>query len=223
MHEPGVHIALLRTQALRELPEDRLDELASGVPSTYRNRWFDAGLHVDRRFEALGTGLMLSSMLLDRPYMSFLRAPTGRPCLVDDSGSFCMACSISHAGGVCALATSRDAEAIGVDVERVCHYDRVTARRVFDESRIAWIEDVSGQEDVRFTCAWTQLEAVLKARGTGFAVDPREVDVFEGYAVDTQMWDGHVAISVGCAGDRKPLVELEDVTDALLRAWNVAS
>jgi len=84
--------------------------------------------------------------------------------------------SVSHCGPVAAIAIST--APLGVDVERVRHVADVEsmAAQVFsaDEQRaLAEAADPSAA----FLRGWTRKEAVLKARGTGFSADARELTV----------------------------------------------
>ena len=77
--------------------------------------------------------------------------------------------SLSHSGGIALVAVSRERE-VGVDVEQVrpiadaCDIARrylaaLPARRIVDAS--------GGERDRLFMVAWTAIEAILKAEGTG--------------------------------------------------------
>jgi 4'-phosphopantetheinyl transferase len=84
--------------------------------------------------------------------------------------------SVSHCGPVAAIAIAT--VPLGVDVERVRHVADVNsmAAQVFsaDEQRaLAEAADSS----TAFLRGWTRKEAVLKARGTGFSADARQLTV----------------------------------------------
>jgi 4'-phosphopantetheinyl transferase len=83
-----------------------------------------------------------------------------------------VAYSLSHSGERCAIATAAAGERIGVDLERVRprpHLDRL-AQRVFDPDEYeSWHALPLRERPLAFVERWTQIEALLKARGTGVA------------------------------------------------------
>jgi phosphopantetheinyl transferase len=96
----------------------------------------------------------------------FLRSPTGKPSLAD----CCLAFSLAHSGNVALLGLSTDGP-VGVDIEtrtRVeVHPER---RRAIEAAAMALAPDVPLPERgdaPRFVQAWTRLEALAKATGTG--------------------------------------------------------
>lgn len=92
--------------------------------------------------------------------------PGGRPTI--DGVAF----SLSHSAERAAVAIARSAEHLGVDLEWVRprpHLDRL-AQRVFDPDEYETWRALPQRERPRsFAARWTQVEAVLKARGTGIA------------------------------------------------------
>ncbi len=80
--------------------------------------------------------------------------------------------SLSHSGERAAVATAAEGLALGVDVERVRerpHLDRL-ARRVFAETEYDdWRARPTRARRRALAQRWTELESVLKARGTGIA------------------------------------------------------
>jgi 4'-phosphopantetheinyl transferase len=93
--------------------------------------------------------------------------------------------SISHADGLiaCALSLRR----VGVDVERLdrSEADRDFAGRTCTSGELASFNAVGWDASTRATLVrfWTRKEAVAKVLGTGFAVDPRDIDVRGSVAV----------------------------------------
>lgn len=92
----------------------------------------------------------------------------GKPRLCDSSVSF----SLSHTRGGIVAVFAKCAE-LGVDIEshdRLVDHEGV-ARRVFVETERDWIR--GGALAHRFAVLWTLKESHLKARGTGFGLDPQ--------------------------------------------------
>jgi 4'-phosphopantetheinyl transferase len=98
--------------------------------------------------------------------VSVVREVNGRP--VAEGVSL----SLGHAGGLGVIALADPGHAIGVDIEAVRarqHVDRI-ARRVFTVDELAAWSELADDARLRaFLCRWTEVEAVLKARGTGIA------------------------------------------------------
>lgn len=130
--------------------------------------------------------------------------------------------NLSHAGRFVTLALAD--EPVGVDVEPM-DYSCGAAERVFTEREIAYVGDGStARSRTRFARIWTEKEAILKARGTGFALDPRRhPESLEGWHCETVEWQEHV---ISCAQRTKFEVYLFEVrleeVIATLRASDAA-
>ena len=83
--------------------------------------------------------------------------------------------SLSHSSGMvmCAYADTP----VGVDVELVKKRHKSVENRVFTEGEISLI-DSAGDEDKAFFRLWTLKESYLKAIGTGFADNAKEIEFF---------------------------------------------
>ncbi len=106
----------------------------------------------------------------------------GRPRIVAPSSLQTLSLSTSSAGRYALVAWSPSGP-IGVDIAHVnTAHATVDAARVFmsPAELDAWQLDGGGAE--RFFECWTRKEAILKARGTGFATDPTTVEAM----ADTQ-------------------------------------
>ena len=80
--------------------------------------------------------------------------------------------SLSHSGDRAAVATTRPGVNIGVDLERVRvrpQLDRLAARVFADDEYERWHRLAPRVRPRVFAQRWTEVEAVLKARGTGIA------------------------------------------------------
>lgn len=83
--------------------------------------------------------------------------------------------SISHCNGYIMCAFSDDK--IGVDVELVKKRRKSVENRVFTDSEISLLNN-SGNEDRAFYTLWTLKESYLKAIGTGFADNAKDVEFY---------------------------------------------
>lgn len=124
------------------------------------------------RLEALGGGLLARDVLgvvadADVGYGEY-----GKP-YVAGGPEF----NLTNDVGMVALAVA--ARPVGIDLEEVpTHYRDVEdciTRKYYDEAERAAVGDGSTRERrAAWARAWTRREAILKAMGTGFAVDPRK-------------------------------------------------
>ncbi len=103
----------------------------------------------------------------------------GRPVLVGPSPLETWVLSTSHSEDLCAVAVS-PARPIGIDV--ACRLERhITdeAARTFmhRDEYVEWRRQREAQQASGFFRLWARKEAVLKAIGTGFAIEPARIDV----------------------------------------------
>jgi 4'-phosphopantetheinyl transferase len=111
--------------------------------------------------------LMLGEHLgVDPAVVMIASEPGGRP-MVEGVGF-----SLAHSDERAAVAIADRGVNLGVDLERVrhrVHLERL-ARRIFDPDELdAWSALAAGDRPRAFAARWTEIEAVLKARGTGIA------------------------------------------------------
>jgi 4'-phosphopantetheinyl transferase len=96
-------------------------------------------------------------------------APGGRPVLIAQPHSSALAFSLSHSGDALAIAVSR--HAIGVDVEilRPVRSALAIARRYLDANAATALENCEPENrDLIFLSAWTKIEAACKSTGWGW-------------------------------------------------------
>lgn len=188
-----------------------LAAVASLVAQRYRTRVLDEGLAPASRAEALAAGLLLRAELGVGDGARFTCSPSGKPELPPPSPAF----NISHGGGLAVLATAAACDGpVGVDVERPEAYCRASARRVLDARQVRWIEDVDGESERarRFCRAWTRMEAVLKAQGSGFDRDPRSEGLPAGWPTRFVELRGHI---IAVSARKPPTIDIVDYQDGL--------
>lgn len=185
-------VAALRNDALA-------DRLTKKVAERYRRRYEDVRAPQGTRYESLATGLLLATVLAVHRDRQLVIDAYGKPALADASSSI----SISHGGDVAVLAVSaRPQERIGVDVEPIASGCEAAAVYLPPADR-AWIAFAprGGEERARrFACAWTRLEALVKADGRGFSVDPRK-GAPQGFSTSSIEYRGHL---LACAASMPP-------------------
>ncbi len=160
----------------RQLPAAEWNHLLASLPPPLQarllryRRWEDrqAGLYGKLLLRAvsatvLGTAADLADLRTDafeRPHLPGLPA---------------FDFSISHTDGLVACCGGSGVGRIGVDVERRVPVALEDFRRVFTAREYALLED--SENPVReFYHLWTRKEAVMKADGRGFSLDPRLID-----------------------------------------------
>lgn len=121
--------------------------------------------------------------------------------------------SISHAAGTVVLAVSEAAQLsggpIGVDIEPMDEVSPLAVSRMAATEERAWIDAAGNQRDrCRRMCqVWTRIEAVLKAQGSGFSVDPGKDGLPDGWNVSFTEYDGGV---ISCAARFVPQIVLKE-------------
>ena len=103
------------------------------------------------------------------------RGPHGKPFLPEHAGTRFNA---AHAGGFAAIAVSGDAE-VGIDLELAAAFDarRPLREVVCNDAERRWLAAHPEQADRALGRLWTRKEALLKALGTGLAIEPAGVDL----------------------------------------------
>lgn len=82
--------------------------------------------------------------------------------------------NISHTSGMVVCAATVDGR-VGIDVEKIKPVDLSDYRRVFTTKEYEYISQ-SQHSIARFYELWTKKEAVMKADGRGFGLDPQHID-----------------------------------------------
>ena len=131
------------------------------------------------RFRASHTALRLVlAQYLRQPAHSIplTASPSGKP-LIEDSPDIHF--NLSHAGEIALVAVSCDIE-VGVDIEAVRPDVRVEEMALcFNHNELEMLhQSISPEARASlFFRYWTRKEAVLKAEGSGFGIEPRSIDV----------------------------------------------
>lgn len=161
----------------------------------YAARALNNDLPYSSRREAAGVGALLRDVLGVYEDAQLVRSAFGKPELADTNAP---SISISHAAGTVVLAVSEAAQLsggpIGVDIESMDEISPLAVSRMAATEGRAWIDAAGNQRDPcrRMCQVWTRIEAVLKAQGSGFSVDPGKDGLPDGWNVSFTEYDGGV-------------------------------
>jgi 4'-phosphopantetheinyl transferase len=128
----------------------------------------------------------------DPKRIEFAYGERGKPRLAGDPG---LRFSLSHSGGVVALALCEDRE-VGIDLEarRELLVSEGIARRYLPPLSAAKIERRTGSERSReFFRAWVRQEAYAKARGAGLELMGESPNPEDWSIADLELLDGYAA------------------------------
>jgi phosphopantetheinyl transferase len=155
-------------------------------------------IHLWRLGAMPGGARSVCARYVDRPF-ALERSPLGKPYV---SGGD-IEIGVSHTEGATVVAVSR--RAVGIDIERMGPLPDLDALAAasLGAGEARELEVLVGRERAaRFYRFWVRKEALLKARGCGLAVDPREVDTTRGVTgwqwIDATLEPGF-AVSVATA------------------------
>ena len=102
-----------------------------------------------------------------------------------------------------------DGEPIGVDIEAIDEIAPVAVGRMVNDDERAWINAAPNlqERNLRMSQTWTRIEAILKAEGVGFSIDPRK-DGMPGVGNTSAVTYGRCVIS--CAARSKPRIVVKE-------------
>lgn len=130
---------------------------------------FGSGVAADRWLAARGAlRAVLGRVAETRPeLLRFTEGPAGKPALV---GRPDIEFNASHAGGAVAVAVSSGPVGIDIEAGRRLVSPARLARRLFDADGLEeWMRAPEPHRTRMVLQAWTRVEAMLKAEGTGIA------------------------------------------------------
>jgi 4'-phosphopantetheinyl transferase len=104
--------------------------------------------------------------------LHFANNEYGKPYLISYSNFHY---NISHTRNAIVVGVSN--KPIGVDIEKIKHYDLKIAERFFTENEINYILSDSQNQDKLFYEIWTKKEAYIKSVGKGLAIPLKSFDV----------------------------------------------
>ena len=182
----------------------------ASIAGRYALRASNGDLPITSRREAAGVGLLLRDALGVFDDTQLACSAFGKIELADGEAP---SISISHGGGVAILAVSDVARSvggpIGADIESVDEIASVAVERMASPREWAWIDAAADSREHAFRLCqvWTRIEAILKAEGTGFSIDPRNDGLPSGWAASSVVF-GRCVIS--CAARSTPRIVVKE-------------
>ena len=139
------------------------------------------------------------------------RSPLGKPFVPGAA----LEVAVAHAAGATVVAIARGV--LGIDAERM---DRLPDLQALRAGTLAPAEEREleamppASREARFYCYWVRKEALLKARGCGLTVDPREVDTTReapGWNWIDATVGGNIAVAIATLEPQPNLMWMSDV------------
>ncbi|MGH6921308.1 MAG: 4'-phosphopantetheinyl transferase family protein [Geminicoccaceae bacterium] len=143
--------------------------------------------------------LLASHLARPAQALTFATGPHGKPFALVDGAPSGVQFNVSHSAGRGLIAIARGP--VGVDIEflgREADFHLV-AKGVLTAAELAALQRKAGAErTLLFYRLWTQKEALIKAKGTGFACPPR------GFAVPPALIEGASCATFSFPGETTP-------------------
>ncbi len=138
------------------------EQILSQIAPCYVKKYKSTTIQTSARQE-LVSGLLLKQYLgIERDNQITYNA-YNKPLLVSENKYY----NISHSGDYVVLAIA-DCN-VGIDVEKIRKYHEPTVNKVFSTKQKEQLLKIDGEKkDEMFTKIWTEYEAALKLKGTGF-------------------------------------------------------
>jgi 4'-phosphopantetheinyl transferase len=140
--------------------------------------------------------LLAHHLDLSAQALAFAQGPHGKPFAVADGVPARVEFNVSHSAGRGLIALAR--EPVGVDIEflgREADFHLVAKGVLTPVEQVALGQRAGAGRTLLFYRLWTQKEALIKARGTGFACPPR------GFAVPDALLEGGRSASFTFPGE----------------------
>ena len=163
------------------------EKIMDGIPQYYVQQY----RRIKKKQEAdqeLAAGFLLKKYLNVSSDAQFVRLEHGKPVLKSGNSYF----NLSHSGEYTVLAAA-DID-IGVDIEQIKDVHWPTVQKIFTAEQREQLERTgdAGRPEL-FAKYWTECEAVLKLKGTGFAAETVTSDTGPGR---TGSGDGRLPLKV---------------------------
>jgi 4'-phosphopantetheinyl transferase len=173
---------------LTQFSSDHLLSKIHCLPQQEVDRILVLKFEMDRQRSIAGKLLLLHALkqsdYWDKNYLPEISYTSfGRPYLKEHPVDF----NISHSGNIVACSVIRNGR-IGIDIEKVDPVDFADYGFVLDTNEIDRIVN-SASPLLDFYQTWTFKEAVMKADGRGFSLDPLSINIANGQSfIHPQKW-----------------------------------
>lgn len=138
------------------------EQILSQIAPSYVEKYKSCTIQTDARQE-LVSGLLLKQYLGIERDDQLTYNPYNKPFLVSKTKYY----NISHSSDYVVLAIA-DCN-VGIDVEKITTYYEPTVKKIFNSRQKEQLHKIDGEKkDEMFTKIWTEYEAMLKLKGTGF-------------------------------------------------------
>ncbi len=167
-------------------------EILNTITTHYRNKYERAKVKRVKKQE-LCAGYLLYKYLGVTSDEQLTFNEYGKPMLKNGEKEF----SLSHSGDYVILAVSDNP--VGADIERIARVKPDVLKRVLPPIYYEKVvNDASGEEKQMILAkSWTSVEAIIKAEGKGFHIDPREDEAFmDGWNIENFCYAEDYVISV---------------------------
>lgn len=191
-----VNIYIINTEEL--LQDDRILPV---IPGYYAKKYEKAKASKVKRQE-LAAGYLLATYLDVHGDDCIIENEHGKPAINPEAGIHIREFSISHCGNFVVLAVSD--EPVGIDIEDSERMNLPVFKRILPEEYYERLvqgefpmeEEFSKDEKLGQAKIWTTVEAIIKARGTGFKIDPKKDNsLFDSWHTKSIVYGGKYVIT----------------------------
>lgn len=169
------------------------------IAPQYVKKYRDHKIESDKKQELMAGYLLKHYLNVERDEQLMI-SENGKPKLATGKPYF----NLSHSGKYVVLAIA-DYE-IGIDIERVMLCHEATVKKVYSPKMQDELTGLEGEErNYKFTQLWTEFEARLKLKGTGFGEGWKEAQDMDCH-IDTRMVEDYF---ISVATEEKVTIEAE--------------
>lgn len=164
-------------------------QILSQIAPRYVKKYQEHKIEADKKQELMAGYLLKIYLDIEREEQLVINE-NGKPLLKAGKPFF----NLSHSGNYVVLVIS-DCE-IGVDIEHIMQCHEATVKKVYSPRMQEELTGLSGEEkNEKFSQLWTEFEARLKLKGTGFGEGWKEIQDMECYIETRRMEDFFVSVA----------------------------
>ena len=165
------------------------NQILSQIAPRYVKKYQEHKIEADKKQELMAGHLLKIYLDIEREEQLVINE-NGKPLLKAGKPFF----NLSHSGNYVVLVIS-DCE-IGVDIEHIMQCHEATVKKVYSPRMQEELTGLSGEEkNEKFSQLWTEFEARLKLKGTGFGEGWKEIQDMECYIETRRMEDFFVSVA----------------------------